>query len=115
MNDQTGELFVSELDRESQSSYELTIIARDHGYPSLTSTCTLTVYVEDMNDNQPVFEQEEYEITIDENIEFDSSILSVRAVDRDSGRNGKIVYSLENEGQFQFRIDNKTGVIFTNG
>ena len=43
------------LDRESQELYHLQVEARDKGTPSLSSTTRVTVIVEDVNDNAPVF------------------------------------------------------------
>uniref|UniRef100_A0A5K3FFR0 Cadherin domain-containing protein n=1 Tax=Mesocestoides corti TaxID=53468 RepID=A0A5K3FFR0_MESCO len=52
-----GRLFLTRpLDRERQEHYELIIIAADKGTPSLSSTMTLVVQVEDINDSPPRFE-----------------------------------------------------------
>lgn len=104
------------MDRESQSRYRLTITAYDHGSPvALQGSCNITIMVDDQNDNDPVFDTGHYSAAIAEDIPLDSSLLTVRASDADLGRNKKIVYSLANESQGLFRIDNRTGVIFTTG
>ncbi|EUB61257.1 Protocadherin [Echinococcus granulosus] len=52
-----GRLFLTRpLDRERREHYELTIIAADKGIPALSSTFTLLVQVEDVNDSPPQFE-----------------------------------------------------------
>nr|UTK45865.1 neural-cadherin [Crepidula fornicata] len=43
------------LDRETTSTHLLTILAIDKGDPPLTGTASLTVVVEDVNDNYPTF------------------------------------------------------------
>ena len=42
-------------------------------------------------------------------------MLTVRAIDDDLGVNGQITYSLSNETQWRFRIDNDSGKITTAG
>ncbi|CAH3873347.1 unnamed protein product [Pieris brassicae] len=112
----TGKLTAKALDRETQSRYELTITAYDHGSPiALQGACNITVMVEDQNDNDPVFDTGHYSAAIAEDASPDTSIIKVRATDADLGYNKRIVYSLANESQGLFRIDNKSGVIYTTG
>ncbi|KAF5281948.1 hypothetical protein FQA39_LY00472 [Lamprigera yunnana] len=111
----TAELTARSLDREAHSRYHLTITAQDHGNPPLQGTCNITVRVEDQNDNDPKFDNQKYLATILEDVPVDTSILQVRASDADIGVNAKIIYSLANESQWLFHIDNKTGIITTTG
>lgn len=111
----TGELSARPLDRETQSRYQLTITAQDRGSPSLSGSCNISVRVEDLNDNDPKFESPKYQATVLEDAPVDTSVLKVRATDIDMGVNARIIYSLANESQWLFRIDNKTGVITTAG
>ncbi|KAJ8985393.1 hypothetical protein NQ317_007551 [Molorchus minor] len=111
----TGDLSARPLDRERHSRYYLSITVQDQGTPSLQSSCNMTISVEDQNDNDPKFDLPRYSTTILEDVPIDTSILKVHASDDDVGVNAKIIYSLANESQWLFRIDNKTGVITTNG
>lgn len=111
----SGELTARPLDRESHSRYFLTITAHDQGAPALQSSCNLTVSVEDQNDNDPRFDITQYSTTIYEDVPIDTSVLKVHATDADVGVNARIIYSLANESQWLFQIDNKTGVITTAG
>lgn len=112
----TGELSARPLDRETQSRYQLVITAQDRGTPSpLSGSCNVTVTVEDQNDNDPRFIKPRYAATIPENVPVETIVLTVKASDADLGVNAKIVYSLANESQWLFRIDNRTGVITTAG
>jgi hypothetical protein len=43
------------LDREKQDLYLMAIVAKDGGTPSLSSTTTVTIHLEDVNDNVPFF------------------------------------------------------------
>lgn len=111
----TGELTANSLDREAHHRYHLTITAQDRGSPSLKSSCNITVLVEDQNDNDPKFDFPKYSATILEDVLVDTSVLRVHASDADVGVNARLIYSLANESQWLFRIDNKTGVITTAG
>lgn len=111
----TGELTARSLDREIQSRYSLTITAHDQGAPALQTSCNLTITVEDQNDNDPKFDMSQYFTTVFEDVPIDTSILKVHASDADVGVNARIIYSLANESQWLFQIDNKTGVITTAG
>lgn len=111
----SGELTARPLDRESHSRYHLSITAQDHGNPPLQGFCNITVRVEDQNDNDPKFDNQRYSTTILEDVPTDTSVLKVHASDADMGVNARIIYSLTNESQWLFRIDNKTGVITTTG
>lgn len=63
--------------KENVRTLLLTIRAKDLGYPSLFSDVPLVVYVQDVNDNAPIFEYNFYNRTILENITEGTSILKV--------------------------------------
>ncbi|KAM8732956.1 protocadherin alpha-3-like [Acanthopagrus schlegelii] len=84
----------SQLDREQQSTYDITIIAKDAGEPALTSEKTISVFVSDMNDNRPTFSVSPYTFYISENNPPGASVFSVRASDRDEGDNALISYHI---------------------
>ncbi|XP_012862492.1 protocadherin Fat 4 [Echinops telfairi] len=75
-------------------SYQIEIVASDMGVPQLSSSFILTVYVHDVNDNPPVFEQLSYEVTLSESEPVNSRFFKVQASDQDSGANGEIAYSI---------------------
>ena len=76
--------------REEISELSLELLALDSGTPRLTGTGTLRVVVEDVNDNQPTFENDVYFLSTDENVDVGTALDRVLAVDRDSGLNAKI-------------------------
>ncbi|XP_073342592.1 protocadherin alpha-3-like [Pagrus major] len=84
----------SQLDREQQSTYDITIIAKDAGEPALTSEKTISVFVSDTNDNSPKFSVSPYTFYIIENNLPGASVFSVRASDRDEGDNALISYHI---------------------
>ena len=82
------------LDYEADQSYTVRVVALDRGSPALSSTLTLSVIVQDTNDNQPTFEKEFYEIDVDESLPKDSQILPLNARDLDKGKNGRLTYAI---------------------
>ncbi|XP_051275283.1 protocadherin alpha-3-like isoform X18 [Dicentrarchus labrax] len=84
----------SQLDREEKSFYELTVVARDTGEPSLSSEKTISVVVSDVNDNRPQFSLSPYTFYITENNDLVSPVFSVRASDLDDGDNAHISYHI---------------------
>uniref|UniRef100_A0A673K804 Protocadherin-16 n=1 Tax=Sinocyclocheilus rhinocerous TaxID=307959 RepID=A0A673K804_9TELE len=97
------------LDREEQESYNLTIVAEDHGIPQHSTTQVLSIQVIDVNDEAPWFERSEFEAQIRENQPAGTSILKVSASDRDHGTNGLVTYGGVTEDGFT--INPETGVI----
>ncbi|XP_073730296.1 protocadherin gamma-C5-like isoform X38 [Misgurnus anguillicaudatus] len=80
------------LDREKQSLYKLILTALDGGDPVKSGTILIQVLVQDINDNEPKFEQSQYKASVLESIQFGSNVLSVKATDLDEGLNGEILY-----------------------
>lgn len=65
------------LDRERQAEVSFLVLAADRGDPALSSTATVTVLVEDVNDNEPVFQQQLYNVSIPEHSDVGSCFLQV--------------------------------------
>ncbi|OCT88402.1 hypothetical protein XELAEV_18017033mg [Xenopus laevis] len=106
------------LDRETQSNHELILTASDGGNPVQTGTTLIMITVTDFNDNFPVFTQEIYKVSIPENIPFNSTILHVRASDKDEGINAYITYSFSTTATNVLRIfaiNPTNGEIITKG
>lgn len=101
------------LNREDKARYDLEIEASDVTSPFHNSTARVTIIVGDINDNPPKFKQDSYDVKIRELTKTGSVILTVTATDSDSGMNGDVVYSLSNKTFGVFRIDSKTGEIYT--
>jgi len=73
------------LDRELTAAYTLRVTSHDDGSPPRSATLTVHVSVGDANDNIPVMEHEEYNITVDENLAIGTVLLNVKARDLDTG------------------------------
>uniref|UniRef100_A0A665VUH5 Protocadherin Fat 4 n=1 Tax=Echeneis naucrates TaxID=173247 RepID=A0A665VUH5_ECHNA len=109
----SGQLSLTQtLDREAQGKYVLLITATDSGSPSLSGTGTVTVLVDDVNDNVPVFTSSTFHTTIMEDAPTGTDVLLVNSSDADVGVNGVISYSLSG-GHGQFSINPATGQIIT--
>lgn len=114
LDPKTGDLTSKTLDREVQAKYQLQITAQNRG-STTSGHCNLTVIVDDENDNNPNFEQSKYEAAIVEDVLPGTSVLTAKAHDVDMGVNAMITYSLSNQTENVFQINNKTGVITTVG
>ncbi|XP_063060204.1 protocadherin gamma-A3-like [Engraulis encrasicolus] len=108
----------SALDREQLPEYNITVTAVDGGTPPLSSRETLTVKISDINDNAPQFEQDTYDVYVNENNSPSLSIFTVNAKDADWGPNARVSYFLE-EGALNgaslasyISINSDTGVIY---
>ncbi|KAG7213360.1 hypothetical protein KM043_002656 [Ampulex compressa] len=105
----SGELYLSRrLDYETQQRHGLLIRALDGA--GLSANLSLSVEVQDVNDNPPVFERNEYHVEVPEGAKLDSQILQVTAVDLDTGNNARLSYRLQ--GSSAFRISPNTGWIY---
>lgn len=104
------------LDRESESQYQLKLMAYDGGDTPRIGTSTITITVLDSNDNRPRFTAQQYEVSVLENVPVGAVILRVQATDADAGPNGLVEYGFSQQTQMMlgqvFGIRNNTGEIF---
>ncbi|KAJ8015003.1 hypothetical protein DPEC_G00021630 [Dallia pectoralis] len=72
----------------------------------------LTVVVEDINDNAPVFDNTDIHKSVPENVDVGTSfLLDSQAVDSDTGRNGQLQYHLEGAlGFFTVKVEDSDGI-----
>ncbi|XP_070539253.1 protocadherin Fat 4-like [Ptychodera flava] len=105
------------LDRENVESYDLVVTATDNGDVRLSSTATVRIVIDDVNDNIPKFSKTEYTSTLlvrSSKLRNGTIATIVSASDPDSGENGKVVYSVDDAEQSQtFSID-ASGVVRVN-
>ncbi|KAI1240359.1 hypothetical protein IHE44_0008776 [Lamprotornis superbus] len=93
--DSSGFILVQKvLDREEQGSYTLTVIASDQGQPARSTALNLTVVIDDVNDNAPVFSSSSYEVKVPEDQELGSVLLTLSATDQDVGANALVSYRI---------------------
>lgn len=71
----TGHLTLSRhLDYETAQRHTLIVTATDSGEPSLSANLTILVEVQDVNDNPPVFERNEYAVNVIESMPVNSQV-----------------------------------------
>ncbi|XP_075975917.1 cadherin 87A isoform X2 [Anticarsia gemmatalis] len=113
----TGELRTKTfLDREHKSEYQLVIVAVDNGTPAQFETLRLlTVALADDDDNAPRFSAPKHMFSVRENLQPGIIIGTVKAIDKDSGDNGKVYYHvLEGNQEGAFIVDRTQGIIRAN-
>ncbi|KAH8260379.1 hypothetical protein KR026_010588 [Drosophila bipectinata] len=98
------------LDRESRGSYQLNISARDGGTPPRFGFLQVNVTILDVNDNPPIFDHSDYNVSLNETALPGTPVVTVMASDNDLGDNSKITYYLA-ETEHQFAVNPETGVI----
>ncbi|KAG9259655.1 protocadherin Fat 1 isoform X1 [Astyanax mexicanus] len=115
VDEASGVLFLdSALDREIHSSYTLRARVSDRGSPRpLSSVCTVSVSVLDINHDPPVFQRREYTAALPEDVTVGTQVLQVQAVSRDAENGDHITYSIVNGNERgAFSVDPHTGGIF---
>lgn len=71
----SGHLTLSRhLDYETSQRHTLIVTAMDAGQPRLSSNLTIVVEVQDVNDNPPVFERNEYHVKVLESMPVNSQV-----------------------------------------
>lgn len=76
IDERTGELYLARrLDYETQQRHGLLISALDGA--GLSSNLSLSVEVQDVNDNPPVFERNEYHVEVPEGARLDSQVRKI--------------------------------------
>lgn len=106
------------LDREKRDVYRLTVIAEySKGIISGAGIYQVTIYVDDVNDNPPVFNQISYTGMISENSPLGTEVLLNNPIivkDADVGVNAEFTLSLHGEGSHLFALEHVNGTVNTN-
>uniref|UniRef100_A0AAY4CZ98 Cadherin-related family member 1 n=1 Tax=Denticeps clupeoides TaxID=299321 RepID=A0AAY4CZ98_9TELE len=78
-----------------------------------SATADIVIHLLDTNDNAPKFSSDYYIARIPENSPGGSNVVSVTAVDPDSGLWGEVKYSIHGSGSDMFLIQSQSGIIYT--
>ncbi|XP_018329600.1 protocadherin-like wing polarity protein stan [Agrilus planipennis] len=109
----TGWIYTTrEVDREEQSKYMFQVIAADQGTPPLSASASVVITVQDVNDNNPVFEPKTYEAMVSESDPPGTPVATVTATDADE--DNRLHYELTNgniRGRFAITSQNGRGLI----
>lgn len=102
---------IKHLNRERQDSYSLKVKAQDGGVPSLSSTATVEIKVLNINDVPPEFSSSVYRTNISENAIKGERVVTVRAINRELGKEDITYRILPGPDSHMFRIHSKSGTI----
>ncbi|XP_036356631.1 cadherin EGF LAG seven-pass G-type receptor 2-like [Octopus sinensis] len=113
INDKTGEISLkTELDREENPNITFNVVASDSLLPTLSSTATVFVVVEDFNDNAPEFQNLVSILPVPEDTSVNTTITTITTTDKDIGIHANVSYTLTvSGGNSPFKIDKITGEI----
>lgn len=106
---------IHSLDYETTSSYHLTIRATDF-LTGAHAEVTVDVFVQDINDNPPVFNKMSYRVVLSETAMIGTPALQVSATDKDSEKNNVVryqIFSNVHNSTDYFHIDSSSGLILT--
>uniref|UniRef100_H3C5M5 Protocadherin-15 n=1 Tax=Tetraodon nigroviridis TaxID=99883 RepID=H3C5M5_TETNG len=96
------------LDRELQSHYDLVVEASDGAVDPRRTTLTLSIQVTDIDDNSPVFSQQNYVVNVPENSPVGTVVLNLSATDADLVSN--VTYRIRTDAARQlFSLNPITG------
>ncbi|XP_067670754.1 protocadherin Fat 4-like [Haliotis asinina] len=103
------------LDYEKETSLTLIVVAREpRGDNHQASTCTVTLSINDANDNDPQFQNVPYTADVKEHAVNNTPVYKVNATDVDTGQGGDVTFTLQGD-QTHFRIDTTSGQVYTKG
>ncbi|NXO87878.1 CAD17 protein, partial [Sitta europaea] len=115
----TGILYINgSLDWETKPVHKLQVESLDKNGNIVKGPYTITVYVEDINDNPPEFDQKRYSGVVRQNSRPGKPFMYVHATDRDDPTtpHAQLSYSILHHfpnpyAEMLFQIDNVTGAI----
>ena len=105
------------LNREVRDTYELLVEAHDDGTPRKSSSATVKITLTDKNDNPPLFDEQDYFVSVRESLGLNEAFATLLANDADIGSNDDIEYLLVENGEGatdfdKFAIASETGQLF---
>ncbi|NWT65859.1 CADN protein, partial [Prunella himalayana] len=119
---ETGIIYTqASFDREKRASYLIEVQSQDlsesarpgvHGQPN-TDTAYVRIFVSDVNDNAPAFARSVYEVSIDEDRDVGSPVVTATADDEDEGANAKLRYQITSGNvKGVFDVEPEIGTVF---
>ncbi|XP_014488108.1 PREDICTED: fat-like cadherin-related tumor suppressor homolog [Dinoponera quadriceps] len=101
-----------QLDKEKQPEYKFQVVATDNGNPKHFARTSVHVKLKDYNDNSPMFIDDRYEATVNEDALPGTVVVKLVTVDKDSDVNTPIEFYITSgdpRSQFQIR---STGEVY---
>ncbi|XP_070545456.1 cadherin-related family member 1-like [Ptychodera flava] len=99
---------IKALDYETDTRHDVRWILDDGHSNSVPHD--ITIYVTDVNDNAPVFQDLPYSVDVSEATPMDTTIFTFSATDEDSGANGRIDFTIDGEDIDLFRLENDPAI-----
>ncbi|RWS15474.1 hypothetical protein B4U79_12965 [Dinothrombium tinctorium] len=113
IDEQTGWIVTTkELDWEQGNLYEFTVVARDAGVPFRSSSASVIIRIQDVNDNNPIFEPKIYEASVSEIDPPGTPVVTVSASDKDE--NSRLIFQItggNTRGRFNIVSQKNQGLI----
>ena len=94
---------IANLDREADASYDLVVEAREQGGTN-TATTTLTVTVDDVNDNAPSCTMTAFADTVTETQTVTYDVRTLTCTDADTAAFGTLTYTLSSGDTSKFQM-----------
>ncbi|XP_076595621.1 protocadherin Fat 2 [Chaetodon auriga] len=122
LDKESGTLLLQKtIDHEKTKWYQIDVIAQgSHNGTDVASLVSVSIQVQDVNDNQPMFDANPYRAVLAENMPVGTTVIQVTANDPDTDTNGLVTYSLESLPEDTmaditevFSIDGESGWITT--
>ncbi|XP_070818647.1 protocadherin Fat 2 [Chaetodon trifascialis] len=97
LDKESGTLLLQKtIDHEKTKWYQIDVIAQgSHNGTDVASLVSVSIQVQDVNDNQPMFDANPYRAVLAENMPVGTTVIQVTANDPDTDTNGLVTYSLE--------------------
>uniref|UniRef100_A0AAF5I050 Uncharacterized protein n=1 Tax=Strongyloides stercoralis TaxID=6248 RepID=A0AAF5I050_STRER len=102
------------FDKETTDSIELIISSKNLFNFNDISRTKIIIEIEDINDCQPIFSQTFYEGNIPKDAIYGHKIVSIKAIDKDSGINGMVKYSFVGDVPDFISLNKNDGRIIVN-
>ncbi|CAI9733463.1 protocadherin beta-15-like [Octopus vulgaris] len=103
------------IDREVKDIYNLQVLVKDNGTPSLNNTANILIEILDKNDNAPYFifpNNDPYNLDVHYHPHSKKDITILRASDKDTGNNAFLTYGiLRSNDKNLFTVNSHTGVL----
>uniref|UniRef100_A0A672G6Z9 FAT atypical cadherin 2 n=1 Tax=Salarias fasciatus TaxID=181472 RepID=A0A672G6Z9_SALFA len=121
LDKESGTLLLQKtIDHEKTKWYQIDVIAQgNHNGTDVASLVSVSIQVQDVNDNQPIFDASPYRAFLAENLPAGTTVIQVTANDPDTDTNGLVTYSLQSlpddslDINEVFTIDGDSGWITT--
>ncbi|CAI9733466.1 protocadherin beta-15-like [Octopus vulgaris] len=103
------------IDREVKDIYNLQVLVKDNGTPSLNNTANILIEILDKNDNAPYFtfpNNDPYNLDVHYHPHSKKDITILKASDKDTGNNAFLTYGiLRSNDKNLFTVNSHTGVL----